>query len=79
MGGILDFLCKACRRLEIGTSAHEINELATVVEALPQQHPLVTLLRGSRDALNADVLADALLNPRDQSYYSTHRSKEQGE
>ena len=57
-----------CRKLGIGTSARDINDLATVVEALPQQHPLVTLLRGSRDALNADALADALLNPRDRSY-----------
>ena len=57
-----------CRRLGIGTSAREINDLATVVEALPSQHPLVALLRGSRDALNADALADALLNPRDRSY-----------
>lgn len=57
-----------CRKLGIGTSAREINELANTVEALPPQHPLVTLLRGSRDALNADALADALLNPRDRSY-----------
>src|SRR5262245_26935636 len=57
-----------CRRLGIGTSAREINDLASVVEALPQQHPLVTLLRSSRDMLNANALADALLNPRDRSY-----------
>ncbi|HXQ71184.1 MAG TPA: class I SAM-dependent methyltransferase [Pyrinomonadaceae bacterium] len=57
-----------CRRLGIGTSAHEIDNLATVVEALPPHHPLAILLRGSRDALNADALADALLNPRDQSF-----------
>lgn len=57
-----------CRRLGIGTSAREIDDLCVVVEALPQQHPLVTLLRASRDALNADALADALLNPRDRSY-----------
>ena len=57
-----------CRKLGIGTSAREINDLATVVEALPPQHPLVALLHGSRDALNADALADALLNPRDRSY-----------
>ncbi|HKE60629.1 MAG TPA: class I SAM-dependent methyltransferase [Pyrinomonadaceae bacterium] len=57
-----------CRRLGIGTSVQEINDLATVVEALPEQHPLVVLLRGSRDALTADALADALLNPRDRSY-----------
>lgn len=57
-----------CRRLGIGTSAREINELASTVKALPSQHPLASLLRGSRDALNADALADALLNPRDRSY-----------
>lgn len=57
-----------CRRLGVGTSAQEINDLTRVVEALPQQHPLVSVLRGSRDALNADALADALLNPRDRSY-----------
>jgi len=57
-----------CRRLGIGASIREINDLATVVESLPQQHPLVILLRGSQDALNAEALADALLNPRDQSY-----------
>ena len=38
------------------------------MKALPQHHPLATLLRGSRDAANADALADALLNPRDRSY-----------
>lgn len=57
-----------CRRLGIGTSASEIDDLASVVEALPPTHPLATLLRGSRDALNADALADALLNPRDRSF-----------
>ena len=39
-----------------------------VLKALPQQHPLAALLRRSRDAGNADALADALLNPRDRSY-----------
>lgn len=57
-----------CRRLKIGTSVREIDDLATVVEALPPVHPLATLLRNSRDALNTDALADALLNPRDRSY-----------
>ena len=57
-----------CRRLGIGTSAREIDDLVATIAALPQEHPLVTLLCGSRDALNADALADALLNPRDRSY-----------
>jgi SAM-dependent methyltransferase len=57
-----------CRRLGIGTSGQELADLAAVVKALPQQHPLVGLLRGARDAQNPDALADALLNPRDRAY-----------
>jgi hypothetical protein len=57
-----------CRRLSIGTSEREIEELMATLKALPQHHPLATVLRGSRDAANADALADALLNPRDRSY-----------
>ena len=57
-----------CRRLGVGTSEEEIADLLSVLRAIPQQHPLVALLRGSRDGTNADALADALLNPRDRSY-----------
>jgi SAM-dependent methyltransferase len=57
-----------CRRLGIGASPQEIEDLAAAVKTLSPQHPLSTLLRGARDASNADALADALLNPRDQSY-----------
>jgi SAM-dependent methyltransferase len=57
-----------CRRLGIGTSEREIDDLLTVVKALPQHHPLAAVLRGARDAANPDALADALLNPRDRSY-----------
>jgi len=57
-----------CRRLGIGTSDQEIHDLAATLESLPQHHPLVALFRGSRDARNADALADALLNPRDRAF-----------
>jgi SAM-dependent methyltransferase len=57
-----------CRRLGLGTSDQEICELIATLETLPQQHPLVSVLRGSRDARDADALADALLNPRDRAY-----------
>ena len=57
-----------CRRLGIGTSARDLDDLATVVEALPPQHPLVALLRNARESLNTDALADALLNPCDRAY-----------
>jgi len=57
-----------CRRLGIGTSVGEINDLVSVVEALPRHHPLMLILSASRDFQNADAIADALLNPRDRSY-----------
>ena len=57
-----------CRRLGIGTSEQELADLLAVLRALPQQHPLVALLRGARDGASPDALADALLNPRDRSY-----------
>ena len=57
-----------CRRLGIGTTIKEINDLCSVIEALPPQHPLISILQSSRDSQNADALADALLNPRDRSY-----------
>src|SRR5262249_17840177 len=57
-----------CRRLGIGSSEREIKDLVATLGALPQQHPLVTVLRGSRDAQNDAAMADALLNPRDRSY-----------
>ena len=57
-----------CRRLGIKASETRDGELMAAVKALPHQHPLAMLLRGTRDASNADALADALLNPRDRSY-----------
>ena len=57
-----------CRRLSIGTAGQEIDDLTAIVEALPRHHPLINVLHSARDALDADALADALLNPRDRSY-----------
>ena len=57
-----------CRRLGLGTSEQEIADLMATLKAIPAQHPLAAVLRGSRDAGNADAIADALLNPRDRSY-----------
>lgn len=57
-----------CRRLGIGTSPEEINDLAATMMGLPDHHPLLATQRGSRDFSNVDALADALLNPRDRSY-----------
>ena len=57
-----------CRKLGIGTSRQDINDLTAVLKLLPQHHPLLSMVRGSRDSLNADALTDALLNPRDRTY-----------
>jgi len=57
-----------CRRLGLSTSRQDVSELTAVLKAMPQHHPLLAMLRGSRDAANADALIDALLNPRDRTY-----------
>ena len=57
-----------CRKLGIGTSSQEINDLTAVLQLLPQYHPLLSMLRGARNALDARALVDALLNPRDRTY-----------
>lgn len=57
-----------CRQLGIGTSRKEIEDLVEVVKSMPPNHPLAVVLRSARDAAKTDALADALLNPRDQSY-----------
>ena len=57
-----------CRTLEVGSSDRDVGDLAATLDALPRNHPLVALLGVSRDAWDADALADALLNPRERSY-----------
>ena len=57
-----------CRRLGIEPSQQEINDLIAVLKMLPQHHPLLASQGGSREFMNGDALADALLNPRDRSY-----------
>jgi SAM-dependent methyltransferase len=57
-----------CRRLGIGASPPELEDLEATLALLPQRHPLVSLLNGSRDGKNPSALADALLNPRDRAY-----------
>jgi hypothetical protein len=56
-----------CRRLGVGTSPKEIDDLISVLRMLPEHHPVLSTQRGSRQ-FNAEALADALLNPRDRAY-----------
>lgn len=57
-----------CERLGIGASQRDVNDLTTVLRALPQHHPLISMFRGAREGLDASALVDALLNPRDRTY-----------
>ncbi len=57
-----------CRRLGIGWSEPEIRDLAASLRALPQDHPIVPLLRNAPDFASRAGLADALLHPNDRSY-----------
>lgn len=57
-----------CRRLGVTTSPQDIQDLTTVLRALPQHHPLISMFRGEKQSLDADALVDALLNPRDRTY-----------
>ncbi len=57
-----------CRRLGLTTSRRDVADLVATLRELPSGHPVERLLRGSRDFLDDDALADALLNPRDRAY-----------
>ena len=57
-----------CRRLGIGTSASDIEQLAGALKSLPRHHPLSALVAQSKDFAQPDALADTLLNPRDRAY-----------
>ena len=57
-----------CRRLDVKTSPQEIRDLTLALKELPPHHPLVGMVRGARESLDAGALVDALLNPRDRTY-----------
>ena len=57
-----------CHRLGVETTPQEINDLTQVLRMIPQHHPLLSMMRGAREGLDAKALVDALLNPRDRTY-----------
>jgi SAM-dependent methyltransferase len=64
----IKMLQEYCRRLGVGTSRQEINDLTTVLQQLPEHHPMLSTVRGSMASLDAGTLTDAVLNPRDRTY-----------
>ncbi len=57
-----------CRRIGIGWSESEVDDLVASLKSLPPEHPLVPLLRSSPDFATRAGVADALLHPRDRAY-----------
>ena len=57
-----------CRRLGIGDSRVEIQDMARTLAALPCSHPLARLIGRTADYQSPSGLADALLHPQDQAY-----------
>jgi SAM-dependent methyltransferase len=57
-----------CRRLGIGISPGEIDDLVATLREVPLGHPVSHVLRSTPDFRDPDALADALLNPRDRAY-----------
>jgi SAM-dependent methyltransferase len=57
-----------CRMLRIGTTADDLRDLRTLLEALPRNHPMAELLGRAKDFRRPEAIADALLHPRDRAY-----------
>lgn len=57
-----------CRMLGVRPEPHDISELVASLRELPIGHPISHLLRNTRDFVDDDALADALLNPRERAY-----------
>jgi SAM-dependent methyltransferase len=57
-----------CRLLEIDASAMDLQRLGAALKKLPADHPILSLLRRSKDFWRPEAMADALLHPRDRAY-----------
>jgi SAM-dependent methyltransferase len=57
-----------CRRLGVGLSTADLDDLVGTLREIPLGHPLGRLLRETPDFADDNGLADALLNPRDRAY-----------
>jgi SAM-dependent methyltransferase len=60
-----------CRRLGLGATDGEIEDLIAALAELPAAHPLARLLREAPDFRKKAALADALLHPQDRAYSVT--------
>ena len=57
-----------CKRIGIGATQGEIQDLIRALKVLPSGHPMQNLLQEAPDFRNEAALADALLHPCDRAY-----------
>jgi len=57
-----------CRLLGVDTTEKELDDLRTVIGALPPDHPIDGVVKRAKDFRNPDALADALLHPQDRAF-----------
>ncbi|PZV19133.1 MAG: class I SAM-dependent methyltransferase [Pseudanabaena sp.] len=57
-----------CRLLKVGTSDRDLQDLSTMLDVLPSDHPISNVLHQTKDFKHPDALADALLHPQDRAY-----------
>jgi len=57
-----------CRRLSVGATAEELSDLAAIIGALSDEHPIAAAAKRARDFRRPEALADALLHPQDRAY-----------
>ena len=57
-----------CRRVGIRATNEGIKDFVSALRALPEGHPLETVLREAPDFRQETALADALLHPHDRAY-----------
>ncbi len=57
-----------CRLLGIAPSDEDLRDLDSTLGAVPADHPIAGLMRGTKDFRHPDALADSLLHPLDRAY-----------
>lgn len=57
-----------CRLLDVGTSDKDLRDLGATLRGLPDDHPLMRVMRAAIDFQNPDAVADVLLHPVDRAY-----------
>jgi SAM-dependent methyltransferase len=57
-----------CRVLGVAATPEDLRDLDSVLDALPDDHPLAAVMHNAKDFRHPEALADALLHPLDRAY-----------